>query len=142
MSLENVEIMRRAWQAFIIGGVDATLDFWTEDCVFEEFPEMPESAVYVGRDRLPEAVEHFTEVWSDIVFEPLEFIDAGEQLVITVVAYRGRGGAGGAPLDALAPGSTRCGTEGFSGREPLRRRSRPSKPILSTTATRNCTVRR
>ena len=102
MSQENVEVVRRAWQAFISEGVEATLEGWTEDCVFEEFPEMPESAVYVGRDRLPEAVEHFTEVWSDIALEPLEFIDAGEQLVITVVAYRGRGGAGGAPLDALA----------------------------------------
>jgi ketosteroid isomerase-like protein len=70
--------------------------------VFEEFPEMPESAVYVGRDRLSEAVEHFTEMWSDLVWEPLEFIDAGENLVIAVVRYRGRGRASGAPLDALA----------------------------------------
>ena len=43
MSQENVEIVRRAWQAFVSGGVEATFDFWTEDCVFEEFPEMPES---------------------------------------------------------------------------------------------------
>jgi ketosteroid isomerase-like protein len=102
MSEENVEVVRRAWQAFISGGVEATLEGWTEDCVFEEFPEMPESAVYVGRDRLSEAVEHFTEMWSDLVWEPLEFIDAGENLVIAVVRYRGRGRASGAPLDALA----------------------------------------
>ena len=102
MSRENVEIVRRAWQAYVSGGVEATFDFWTEDCVFEEFPEMPESAVYVGRDRLSEAAEHFTEMWSDLEFEPVEFIDAGENLVIAVVAYRGRGVASGAPLDALA----------------------------------------
>ena len=29
---------------------------------------MPENAVYVGRDRLSEAVEHFTEMWSDLVW--------------------------------------------------------------------------
>jgi len=58
-----VEIVRRAWQAFVSGGGEATLlDFWTEDCVFEEFPEMPESAIYVGWDRVSEAVEHFTEM--------------------------------------------------------------------------------
>ena len=102
MSQENVEIVRRAWQAYVSGGVEATFDFWTEDCVFEEFPEMPESAVYVGRNRLSEAAEHFTEMWSDLEFEPVEFIDAGENLVIAVVAYRGRGVASGAPLDALA----------------------------------------
>ena len=102
MSQENVEIVRRAWPAYVSGGVEATFDFWTEDCVFEEFPEMPESAVYVGRDRLSEAAEHFTEMWSDLEFEPVEFIDAGENLVIAVVAYRGRGVASGAPLDALA----------------------------------------
>ena len=93
-----MEVMRRAWQAFISGGVEATLEGWTEDCVFEEFPEMPESAVYVGRDRLSEAVEHFTEMWSDLVWEPLEFIDAGENLVIAVVRYRGRGRASGIDL--------------------------------------------
>ena len=102
MSQENVEIVRRAWQAFVEGGVEATLDFWTEDAVFEEFPEMPESAVYVGREHLSEAVEHFTEMWRDLAFEPVEFIDAGQNLVIVVVAYRGRGVASGAPLDAVA----------------------------------------
>jgi ketosteroid isomerase-like protein len=102
MSQENVEVVRRAWQAFVNGGVEATFDLWTDDCIFEDFPEMPESAVYVGRDGLIEAVEHFTEMWTDLAWEPLEFIDAGESLVIAVIAIRGQGGSSGAPLDAIA----------------------------------------
>jgi ketosteroid isomerase-like protein len=102
MSQQNVEIVRRAWQAFVTGGIEATFDFWTEDCVFEDFPEMPDSAVYVGRSGLTEAVEHFTEMWSDLSWEPLEFIDAGESRVIAVIAMRGKGATSGAPMDALA----------------------------------------
>ena len=102
MSEENVETVRRAWQAFVTGGIEASFDFWTEECIFEDFRELPESAVYVGRTGLTEAVEHFTEMWSDLSWEPLEFIDAGENRVIAVIGMRGKGGTSGAPMDARA----------------------------------------
>jgi hypothetical protein len=37
--------VRRAWQALVTGRIEATFDFRSEDCVFEDFPEMPDSAV-------------------------------------------------------------------------------------------------
>ena len=40
-------------------------------------------------------------MWGDLVFAPVEFVDAGENLVIAVVSIRGRGRDSGAPLDAL-----------------------------------------
>jgi ketosteroid isomerase-like protein len=59
---------------------------------------MPDTGRYVGHAGVLEAVRHFTEAWGDLVFEPLEFIDAGEQ-VIAVVGYRGQGRISGAPMD-------------------------------------------
>ena len=38
MSQENVEIVRRAWEARVSQGPEAVLDFFTEDCVLEDFP--------------------------------------------------------------------------------------------------------
>ncbi len=100
MSQENVEIVRRAWEAYISRGFEATLDFWAEDCVWEDFPEQPDAGVHVGWEGVAEAVEQFTQAWIDLSFEPVEVIDAGGDLVVAVIAYRGRGRGSGAPLDA------------------------------------------
>ncbi len=102
MSQENVEIVRRAFSAYINqGGVDAAVDYYAEDCVIEDFPEMPESATYVGREGLRERDQHFGDMWEDWVVEPVEFIDGGD-VVVAVIAMTGHGRGSGAPLDALA----------------------------------------
>lgn len=35
---------------------------YADDCVFEDFPEMPDRSVYQGKDGMREAVGHFSEV--------------------------------------------------------------------------------
>ena len=41
-------------------------------------------------------------MWGELVQDPVEFIDAGDDLVVAVVALRGRGRGSGAPLHAQA----------------------------------------
>ena len=95
-----MEAVRYGWEALIRGDIEAGLrNSYAEDCVFEDFPDMPDAAVYVGHQGMIEAVEHFTQVWGDLLFEVVEVIDAGEDLVIAVVAMRGRGAGSGAPTD-------------------------------------------
>lgn len=102
MSEENVEIVRRLWEARATQDVDAVLGYFTEDCVMEDFPELPDRAVYRGRAGVREIDRHFREMWGEFVMEPVEFIDAGDDLVIGVIAMRGRGAGSGAPLDSQA----------------------------------------
>ena len=103
MSQESVETVRRVWEIVASEGiVDAVLESFTEDCVMEDFPELPDRGVYVGREGVREIARHFQEMWGDFVQEPIEFIDAGEDLVFGVVAMRGQGRDSGAPLDASA----------------------------------------
>lgn len=82
------------------GGVDGVLDYFAEDCVCEDFPDMPDRATYEGKAGLRERDEHFAEIWGDLVIEPVEFIDAGEDIVVTVLSIRARGKGSGAPVDA------------------------------------------
>ena len=44
----------------------------------------------------------FTETWGDVSFEPVEFIDAGDDVVVAVVAIRGHGRGSDVPIDGLA----------------------------------------
>jgi ketosteroid isomerase-like protein len=41
-------------------------------------------------------------MWGEFVMEPVEFIDAGGDLVVAVIAMRGQGKGSGAPLAAQA----------------------------------------
>ena len=102
MSRENVEIAREAWKAFTDRGVDATLDYYAEDCVCEDFPELPDGTTYEGRKGVLDRYRQFADTWGDFVMEPIEFIDAGAGVVVAVIAMAGSGRGSGAPMDAPA----------------------------------------
>jgi len=102
MSRENVELARRGWKAFTDGGVDATLDYYAEDCVCEDFPELPDQATYEGKEGVRKRNQQFADAWGDVALEPVEFIDAGEGVVVVVIEIRGSGRGSGAPVDSLA----------------------------------------
>lgn len=107
MSEENVQLVRRGWEAFkAIGGergVDAYFDeMCADDIVSEDFPELPDRAIYLGREGVLQRYRNFVESWEDIGFEPIEFIDSGDDSVIVVVAMSGHGEGSGVPLDGPA----------------------------------------
>ena len=102
MSQENVEVVKSAWGVMAADGVEAVLVYLTEDCDLEDFPELPDHANYVGFDGAREIDRHFREMWGELIQEPVEFIDAGENRVVAVIAMRGSGKGSGAPLDAQA----------------------------------------
>jgi ketosteroid isomerase-like protein len=98
--------VRRAWEIHASRGVEATLrvftEYFTEDCAIEDFPELPDRAVYVGSEGVREIDRHFRETWGEFVQEPVEFIDAGDDLVVGVIAMHGRGTGSAAPFETQA----------------------------------------
>jgi ketosteroid isomerase-like protein len=106
MSQENVEVVRAAWSAFRDGGMDAVLAYYAEDCVAEDFPEMVDrDAVYKGWAGMRRRDQHFRESWGEsgeeYEFRPLEFIDAGNDVVLVPIAMSLVGRGSGAPLETL-----------------------------------------
>ena len=88
MSQENVEIVRRVyvqWEDEL---------FKLDDVVFTELldPDIEwdasrrtfDPAVYHGHDGIREFVAALREVWDSGRIEPIEFIPAGDQVVVTV----------------------------------------------------------
>jgi ketosteroid isomerase-like protein len=102
MSQENVEGARELWRTYRDRGIDGALDHVAEDCVCEDFPELPDHATYEGKEGFRERYLHFVEIWGDFVIEPVEFIDAGDDVVVAVTAMTGRGEGSDAPMDAVA----------------------------------------
>jgi uncharacterized protein len=93
MSRENVDRVRRGFEAFSSGGVEALLELVDPDFETTTPPELTvEPATYRGHDGLRRYFDSFYEIMEEIRFEPEEFIDAGDRVVVPVcLIARGRG---------------------------------------------------
>jgi ketosteroid isomerase-like protein len=98
MSEGNVEILRGAYEALSRGEIDAALQI----CDPEIEIQLPEGGINTGTLRGHEAVRAFLEGWIDALesfrFEPEEFFDAGDQVVV-VLRVLGRGRSSGLEVD-------------------------------------------
>ena len=96
MSEENVEIVRRAVEAFNEGGMgsEATLSFFDAAAVFEEPPEQPGPRVAHGREAVSRLFTQFDETWEEHRTHPDEVraIDDERVLLLSLDHFRGRDG--------------------------------------------------
>ena len=94
MSQENVDLARRSWTA------DAFTELFDEHIVMDSrenpVPDLPE--VQVGRDEAINAFRHYWGTWDEYAIDPVEFIDAGQSVVV-VVHEHGRGKGSGVPVE-------------------------------------------
>ncbi len=104
MSQENVEIVRGLYEVInSIGKTDSEFvdpeevapDLWAKlapDFEFHERSELPDAKTYRGREQSKEFWRKTQEVFVELRWEPLEFIDLGHAVVVvTRVAATGRG---------------------------------------------------
>jgi ketosteroid isomerase-like protein len=103
MSRENVELVQRGWDAFLEGGIEAAFEFYAEDCEIADPPDVPDPETRHGREGLKAIVDRFADLWEDLSMTPTEFIDAGDDHVVVVVAMTGSGKESGIPLPDTTP---------------------------------------
>ncbi|HEV2924814.1 MAG TPA: nuclear transport factor 2 family protein [Solirubrobacteraceae bacterium] len=91
MSEENVEIIKRGYEALARGDMAAVFDGYDPDVEHWDRADDPGATVRRGRDAVVTAFAELSESYSEIQIEPKEFIDAGDLVVVPVrVTVRGR----------------------------------------------------
>ncbi len=91
MSEQNVEIIKRGYEAFNRGDMAAVIDGYDPDVEHWDRADDPDAAVRRGRDALAAYYAELSESYAAIQIEPKEFIDAGGLVVVPVrVTVRGR----------------------------------------------------
>jgi ketosteroid isomerase-like protein len=92
MSQENVELVRKGYDALREGGIDAALSYIDPQFEMDLPPEIgPEPQVVRGHEELRRWFEMAMEVLEEFRIEPEQFIDAGDQVVVPVrILGRGR----------------------------------------------------
>jgi uncharacterized protein len=91
MSDENVELVRRAFEAFDRGDSEGVVSDFAPDCEYFATGAIPGvTGVFRGPDGYRRFLEAFVGEFDDLQVEPQEFIEAGDQVLVSV-ALRGRG---------------------------------------------------
>ena len=98
MAEDNVEIVRRAYEAFNRGDFDSALEFLAPEVEWQMPPNLPDVGVWVGRDQVIARMEEFFEVFDELQVQVEELIAAGDR-VVALVRYKGRGSATGLEIE-------------------------------------------
>jgi ketosteroid isomerase-like protein len=103
MSQENVEIVRRIYEAVARRDVATPFHLYAEDIVWDlsnwrpaELDPMP---VYTGHEGVREAWRDRLSAWGEVDFEVEDLIEAGER-VVAVIRDRQVGRSSGVPIEA------------------------------------------
>ena len=100
MSQENVELVRRGFEAFAQGGPDAMGDFWADDIDYRAVEgALDDRGPMHGKDAVRAHFQDWLDTFDDLRAEPLELIDAADEQVVTVLRFGGRAKLSGVETD-------------------------------------------
>jgi ketosteroid isomerase-like protein len=102
MSEENVEIVRRSFEANRRSGQreddpEAVFEFLDPAIVWEVRADLPDAETYVGYEGMRRLFMAFREVLDETWYRPIEFIDAGDRVIVPLL-WGGRGRASGVEM--------------------------------------------
>jgi uncharacterized protein (TIGR02246 family) len=95
MSQENVEIVRRLIEAWSAHDRERMAEILHPDAVFHSAITNVVGETIEGRDQIVAVFDRWEEEWSDIYWEVDEYIDAGDDRVVTLHRVIATGRASG-----------------------------------------------
>ena len=98
MSQEDVQVVRRSFDAYARDGLDGLLRYLDPEIEWTTTGAFVEAATYRGHEGVRQYLGSMLGEFEEVRSEPEELIDAGEQVVGTV-RISGRGRRSGAAVD-------------------------------------------
>ncbi len=96
MSRENVELVERIYECWLRG--EPGYEHFDPDISMVESAALPGAASAHGIDAVRRYIESFAKHWDDIRFEPQEYLDAGDRVVV-LARLVGRGKSSGVAVE-------------------------------------------
>jgi ketosteroid isomerase-like protein len=101
MSQENVETVRRVYEAFDREGLDAAFEHLHPDFEYDLSAAIgPYAGIYSGRETVRKMLEDFFSAWEYMHVEPEDFIEADGDRVLVPTHARARGKGSGVDIEA------------------------------------------
>jgi ketosteroid isomerase-like protein len=95
---QQVELVRRVFDAFREEGPDAVFAVLAPDIEWTVRPDLPDAKTYRGREGVRQLLATFEDVLDDQWYTALEFIEAGQQVIVPL-RWGARGKASGVPFE-------------------------------------------
>jgi ketosteroid isomerase-like protein len=87
VSQENVENARAAFAAWNAGDMEALFAHSHPELVYHPRADEPDPSPHVGRDAYETLIYGFVDSFSEVTFEVLELIDAGDHVIASTVLH-------------------------------------------------------
>ena len=101
MSHGNVEVVRRAHEAFNSAGLDALLEHFDPDAEYDVTAGIgPYAGIYNGRAAIRGFLADYFESWEYVRLEPEDFVEVGTDHVVFLLRMDMRGKGSGVEVDA------------------------------------------
>jgi ketosteroid isomerase-like protein len=92
VSAENVELLRRYYEAWNAGETEELVSGLDDEVEWHGHPQLPEPGPYTDPAAVGRWMKQFREAWGELRAQPLELLDAGDGVVALVhMTGRGRG---------------------------------------------------
>jgi ketosteroid isomerase-like protein len=98
MSEDNIEAVRRLYEAFNDRGVAGAYDHWDPDIEWHDLTELPDAQVHRGREAAAKALQAYVDLGGEFEVHVDEFTVVGEEIV-AAWWYRGQGTGGRVPWE-------------------------------------------
>ncbi len=84
MTGANADLVRRGYEAWNRGDVEAVIEFLDLEIRWEGYTHIPESGTLVGRDEVKVWLERFLEAWQQLDIEVTDLIENDDRVVALV----------------------------------------------------------
>lgn len=101
MSRDNVEIVRRAFEAWNRGDPESAIELLDPDIEWRLPPNFPDADAWHGRDAVVQGLTAVAGSWDEFQVEIHELIDAGDR-VVALVRFKGRAAITGLDLGGMS----------------------------------------
>jgi ketosteroid isomerase-like protein len=96
---EDVERLRGVYQAFNEGGVEAVFERLAPEFQIRDRESSPDRETRYGKEGIKQLFDSYMEAFDALRLEPEEFIEVGDQIVVSLT-QRIRGKGSGAEVEA------------------------------------------
>jgi ketosteroid isomerase-like protein len=104
VSQENVEIVRRVYDLWNRGDLDAAVEMLDQHVVWNAYVHLPDSRTRHGAGEVQQWAGEFAEAWGEIQVQIERLEEVGDDLVLALVRMTGRGRGSGAAVESGVDG--------------------------------------
>ena len=102
MSWENITAVKDAYRAFADEGLDRFLEHWTDDLDHRSIEGAPDDRGPIhGKNAMRDYLQDWIDTFDEYKVEPVELIDAREDVVVAVLRFGGRAKRSGVETDQI-----------------------------------------